>query len=102
VLNLLLNAIDVSAAGGRIDVSVSANNNANATLTVRDYGQGVDTADRERIFEPFYTSKPKGSGLGLAIVKSIVESHQGTVDLGTTSGSGALFRVTLPLCKVNR
>lgn len=102
VLNLLLNAIDASTDGGKIDVNVSANSDTTAALTVRDYGQGIDTADTERIFEPFYTSKPKGSGLGLAIVKSIVESHQGTVELGITSGPGALFRVTLPLCKGNR
>lgn len=102
VLNLLLNAIDASADGGKIDVNVSSNGNTAATLIVRDYGQGIDAVDTERIFEPFYTSKPKGSGLGLAIVKSIVESHQGTVELGTTGGPGALFRVTLPLCKVNR
>lgn len=102
VLNLLLNAIDASTDGGKIEVSVSTNGNSTATLIVRDYGQGVDSADTERIFEPFYTSKPKGSGLGLAVVKSIVEGHHGTVELGTTDGPGALFRVTLPLCKVNQ
>lgn len=102
VLNLLLNSVDASTDGGKIDVNVSVTTDATATLSVRDYGQGVDTADTERIFEPFYTSKHKGSGLGLAIVKSIVESHHGTVELGTAHGLGALFRVTLPLSKVNR
>ncbi|MDH3889632.1 MAG: ATP-binding protein [candidate division Zixibacteria bacterium] len=102
LLNLLLNAIDASVKGGKINVNVSAVNDSAATMTVRDFGQGVNSADSERIFEPFYTSKTKGSGLGLAIVKSIVESHQGTVELGTVSGPGALFRVTLPLSKVNR
>lgn len=101
VLNLLLNAIDASDDGGRVEVSVSANGDT-AALAVRDFGHGIDIANTERIFDPFYTSKPKGTGLGLAIVKSIIESHQGAVELVTVEGRGALFCVTLPHSKVNR
>ncbi len=101
VLNLLLNAIDASANGDTIDVTTRATNDDRAELIVRDYGKGIDPSEAERVFEPFYTRKPSGSGLGLAIVKSIVESHNGWVDLQTAPGGGSEFRVILPLIKEN-
>jgi signal transduction histidine kinase len=101
VLNLLLNAIDASANRGTIDVTTRATNDDRAELIVRDYGKGIEPSEAERVFEPFYTKKTSGSGLGLAIVKSIVESHNGWVDLQAAPGGGAEFRVILPLVKEN-
>jgi signal transduction histidine kinase len=97
VLNLLLNAIDVSAAGDVVEVTAGVNGRGQAELTVRDHGPGIDPAEAERIFEPFYTRKSAGSGLGLAIVKSIVESHRGDVSFKPAAGGGVVFAVTLPL-----
>jgi signal transduction histidine kinase len=54
-----------------------------------------DIADR--VFSPFFTTKPQGSGLGLAIVRKIVDAHDGQIDLRTAPGSGTLIRVTLPV-----
>jgi signal transduction histidine kinase len=51
----------------------------------------------ERIFNPFFTTKPQGSGLGLAIVRKIVDAHNGHIDLQTAPGQGTRFRVTLPV-----
>jgi len=97
VLNLLLNALEASTSGDTIEISARAADDNWAELAVRDHGAGIDPAEAERIFEPFYTRKSSGSGLGLAIVKSIVESHGGRVDLKPADGGGAVFTVSLPL-----
>ena len=52
---------------------------------------------RDRIFNPFFTTKPQGSGLGLAIVRKIVDAHDGRIDVQSTAGEGSRFRVTLPV-----
>jgi signal transduction histidine kinase len=51
----------------------------------------------ERVFNPFFTTKPQGSGLGLAIVRKIVDAHDGQIDLRTAAGKGTTIRVTLPV-----
>lgn len=65
-------------------------------LTVRDEGAGIDPAIREKLFEPFQSSKPGGTGLGLAICRDIVESHAGRVTLKSRRGHGTTVTVTLP------
>ena len=68
-------------------------------LEVADSGPGVGDDDRERIFEPFYTTKAdgKGTGLGLPIVRNIVEQHRGQITVGRSDLGGAAFRVVLPI-----
>ena len=51
----------------------------------------------DRIFSPFFTTKPQGSGLGLAIVRKIVDAHDGRIDVAVGAGGGTTFRVTLPV-----
>jgi len=65
-------------------------------LSIRDHGTGVKTSDQERLFEPFYSTKPEGMGMGLAISRSIVESHGGCLALVPTQGAGATFQIVLP------
>ena len=65
-------------------------------IAVRDNGKGLTPAEAERVFAPFYTTKPKGTGLGLAIVARIVEAHGGAVAVRSRPGEGAEFVVTLP------
>lgn len=65
-------------------------------LAVGDRGEGVAAAQREEIFLPFYSTKPRGSGFGLAIVARIAELHGGTVEVGPREGGGALFTLRLP------
>jgi signal transduction histidine kinase len=65
-------------------------------VAVRDNGPGLSPEQRDRIFEPFYTTKTKGTGLGMAIARRIVEAHHGKIRVGDVSGPGAAIFVALP------
>jgi signal transduction histidine kinase len=100
VRNLLDNA--QRHAGGATLVRVEVDASGNATLIIEDHGQGVREADRDKIFEPFYSSSvagpsARGAGLGLAIVRQIARAHGGTVSYTTRAGGGSRFVVSLPL-----
>jgi two-component system sensor histidine kinase HydH len=92
--NLLRNAIQASPEGAQVDASVFAEQ-GRLVFEVRDRGPGIATGDEQRIFEPFYTSKPRGTGLGLSLVDRIVKQHGGTVGAGNAPGGGAVLRITL-------
>ena len=66
-------------------------------VEVLDDGPGVPNEIRDKIFYPFFTTKPQGSGLGLAIVRKIVDAHDGRIDVSAIPGNGTRFRVTLPV-----
>ncbi|MFL6278980.1 MAG: two-component system sensor histidine kinase NtrB, partial [Vicinamibacterales bacterium] len=66
-------------------------------VEVADNGPGVPADVMDRIFSPFFTTKPQGSGLGLAIVRKIVDAHDGRIDVSAPAGGGTRFRVTLPV-----
>lgn len=95
VTNLLRNAIQ--AASSRVRVSVRAGPQATA-LTVEDDGPGISVADREAVFEPFYTTKPagEGTGLGLAVVRSVMQEHGGGIIIGTSRWSGCAVVLQWP------
>ena len=95
--NLCANAVEaVRPARARIHLGV-ARARERAVLTVGDEGPGVEPAARERIFDPYYTTKQGGTGLGLAIVKKIVLQHGGEIQVGARPEGGATFSVVLPL-----
>jgi PAS domain S-box-containing protein len=99
LLNLILNAVEVTGEGSRILVfakTIRIAENKYLELGVGDSGPGVDPAGVSRLFDPFYTTKAQGSGLGLSNVKRIVEAHEGNVEVRGHKGPGAIFVMRLP------
>jgi len=108
LLNLVINAIeamDEPAAGGpdrwrcarRAVVVSSERAGSDVVVSVRDTGPGLATGEADRIFEAFYTTKPRGMGVGLAVSRSIVEAHGGRLWVEADVAEGALFRFALPV-----
>jgi signal transduction histidine kinase len=103
VNNLIDNALKFTPAGGKVDVSLRADEAAGrAVLAVRDTGVGIAAADLPRVFDRFYRGDrsrhgAQGTGLGLSICQALVQAHQGTVRAESTQGKGSCFTVTLPL-----
>lgn len=98
-MNIILNALQATPAGGIVTVTAAltgaAGNEPGAvTVSVADTGPGIETERQGRIFEPFFTTRSGGTGLGLAITKKIVEGHGGNIEVESTPGSGAVFRMT--------
>jgi two-component system sensor histidine kinase HydH len=93
--NLLLNAVQASPDGAPAAARV-AMEAGHLVFTVRDRGPGIPPGDLERIFEPFYTTRPTGTGLGLAVAQRIVQMHGGTLTAANDPGGGASFRMAIP------
>jgi signal transduction histidine kinase len=96
VMNLVLNALDASPSGGEVRISARRVSLEQLELRVEDAGDGVPPELRERILQPFFTTKPQGSGLGLTIVQTIIAQHGGSLRLDESNLGGASFRVQLP------
>lgn len=108
-VNVIANAVDASLEGIPISITTetlpldgiggvgSVGLKQCARITISDQGRGMDPATRERIFEPFFSTKPRGTGLGLAIVKQIVEQHEGRIVAESDLGKGTRFIIDLPL-----
>jgi signal transduction histidine kinase len=103
LLNLLANAVDATPKGGVVRISESrepsGNGRDDVVLRIRDEGHGVPDSVRERLFEPFVTTKPHGTGLGLAVASSIIAQHGGQLVLEDQEGSGAVFAVRIAACE---
>ena len=101
ILNLILNAIeamgDLDDGARELWISTETEAAGGVRVTVRDSGPGLDPADVERVFQAFYTTKPKGMGMGLAICRSMVEAHGGRMWASANESGGAVFQFTLPL-----
>ncbi len=102
--NILVNAQQAMPSGGTIEVR--AENVARPIgldeldpwikISIRDYGSGISAEIMERIFDPYFTTKPAGSGLGLATAYAIVAKHGGTLSVDSTASTGTVFTVELP------
>jgi signal transduction histidine kinase len=96
-LNLCVNAIQAMQDRGGGRLSVRARRDADAVVVeVTDTGPGIEPEARAHVFEPFFTTKANGTGLGLAIVRQAAEAHGGSVEVDSTPGAGATFRIRLP------
>ena len=80
LLNLFLNAYQAMPRGGHLEVRAAASGGA-IEITIRDSGPGIPADAREKVFQPFFTTKATGTGLGLAVVRRIVEGHGGSVEV---------------------
>jgi signal transduction histidine kinase len=99
-LNLLLNAGDATPDGGTVTVRTSHDQMANSIrIEIDDTGPGIEEDAMDKIFRPFFTTKPKGTGLGLAISRQLIERHGGNIRVSNNSGSGTAFTIVLPLKK---
>lgn len=101
-LNLLLNAIQASGRGGAVRLSLGANGADRVSMEIHDDGPGVAVEHRDRVFEPFFTTRSSGTGLGLSIAREITERHGGTITLSCPPGQGTSFVVTLPRHRAER
>jgi signal transduction histidine kinase len=93
--NLLENAAQASGKDQPIEVRIAVEK-GRLVVTIRDRGKGIASAETERIFEAFHTTRTQGVGLGLAIARRIVELHGGSIDAGNHEQGGAIFTVRLP------
>ncbi len=94
VLNIAKNSIEAMPAGGKLTFT-SGSHNGSVFVQISDTGEGIPPDTQDKVFRPFYSSKPKGSGLGLAISKTIIEAHQGKIKLESQPHQGT--RVTILL-----
>jgi signal transduction histidine kinase len=106
-VNVIANAVDASQENSAVLISTEllpteSNGDGQppktyARITIADQGKGMDKATRDRIFEPFFSTKKRGTGLGLAIVKQIVELHGGRISVASEPGEGSKFKIDLPV-----
>jgi two-component system CheB/CheR fusion protein len=95
LLNVTMNACQ-AAGSERVEAAIEVHQ-GHCRIAVHDHGAGIPPDVRERMFEPFFTTRPGGTGLGLAIVKRLVELLGGTISLGDRDGGGTVAEVTVPL-----
>jgi signal transduction histidine kinase len=96
LLNLMLNAIHAVGPGGAIAVRASLDGEGKLNLSVSDDGKGVEPADLDRIFEPYFTNRDGGTGLGLALVRRILDEHGGRIAARNNPEGGLTMELTLP------
>lgn len=97
--NLVKNAAEAMPAGGPVLIRVGRRDqaaDAPVVFEIADAGPGIPPEVRERLFQPYFTTKPEGSGLGLAIVQGIVTAHGGRIEVEPAESGGTLFRILLP------
>jgi signal transduction histidine kinase len=95
LINIIKNAIEASPEGGTLAIETFSTD-SRVGIRVTDQGAGIGPEDRERIFEPFFSTKERGSGLGLCISQRIVDEHGGSIRVESPEGGGTSFVIELP------
>jgi signal transduction histidine kinase len=91
--NLLDNAFDATPPGGTVSVRAYRKNSTAFVLSVRDTGRGISNPDKNRLFQPFFTTKEKGMGLGLPFIKRVMDTCGGLIEVQSRPGRGARFKL---------
>lgn len=101
MLNLIINAFQAMERDGGTLTITTGSTDSTIFFRVSDTGPGIPPDIRDKIFEPFYTTKErgKGTGLGLAIVQQVVEEHKGSISLASEPGEGTTFTVEFPIVR---
>lgn len=101
--NIVINAVNAMDNDGLLDVKIISEKKEIrdktwdvVKLSIKDYGPGIPDFLQDKIFEPYFTTKSNGTGLGLAITKSIVEKHDGAIEVESHAGAGTAFHIYLP------
>ena len=92
--NIIQNGVEAMTNGGRLRIGVRSIDGIE--LIISDTGVGIPRDKLDKIFLPFYTTKPRGTGMGLALVHKIILSHGGNIEVDSTTGKGTTFRIYLP------
>jgi signal transduction histidine kinase len=104
VVNLMVNACEAMAGGGAIVIEEKAENHPRlgpaAVIRVSDNGPGIPAHLRDKIFQPFFSTKEEGTGLGLSIAQRIITEHGGYLEMESAEGRGASFSIILPVSGV--
>ena len=99
LLNVLLNAVQFTPEGGQVAVQGRAQSLSHgrfAVVGVLDQGPGIKEADRERIFDPFFSTRENGTGLGLSIASRLIDEHHGYIKVKDRPGGGSEFSLFFP------
>jgi two-component system NtrC family sensor kinase len=104
LLALLMNALDATPSGGRVEIETRRQGGDSVALTVADSGMGIPRENLDKIFSPFFTTKPvgQGTGLGLAICHGIVSSHGGEIQVESEVDKGTRLSLVLPVSRSGR
>jgi len=98
VINILSNALAATPTGGKIEVRyLKSSDDRQAIVRISDTGEGIPSEDRDKIFQPYFSTKPQGTGLGLAITARVIADFNGTIDVESQPGSGTTIEVRVPL-----
>jgi signal transduction histidine kinase len=95
-LNLILNAIDATDKGGRVEISAEQEDDS-VCIAIRDDGTGIAPEHAPKLFQPYFTTKKQGTGLGLFVTRKLLAENGGSVDFESKVGEGTVFRVRLPV-----
>jgi signal transduction histidine kinase len=95
---MIQNGVEAMPDGGLLRVWVDANEDAkeHVSIHIRDTGVGIPEGEVNKVFDPFYTTKPQGIGLGMAIAHKVIAGHGGSIDLESVEGDGTMVTIELP------
>lgn len=97
ISNIIINATQAMPGGGELHITIDRDTSQNsAVIQISDTGIGIPQGNLERLFEPYFTTKPDGTGLGLAIAYGMIEAHGGKIRVESIEGQGATFTIVLP------